>query len=67
MTKFEELIEAVKANNLELVKNLIETKDGNLLIEHSSWLEIELLEIAKKNKFTSLVKYLTQFAHYYTL
>ena len=54
----EELIECVKTNNLRLLSELVETRDGNKRIEHSSWLDIELFEIAYKSGFDNILKYL---------
>jgi hypothetical protein len=53
-----ELIEVVKNNRLDLLIELVEAKDGNKQIEYSSWLDIELFEIAYKNKFDNILKYL---------
>jgi hypothetical protein len=54
----EELIEVVKNNQLDLLIELVETKDGNKQIECSSWLDIKLFEIAYKNSFNNILKYL---------
>ena len=53
-----ELVEAVKTNNLQLLSKLVETKDGNKLIEYFSWLDIELFDIAYKSGFDDILKYL---------
>jgi|GEM_PF-5535643 len=55
---YEELIEAVTNNNLELLVELVEKKDGNRQIESSSWLDIELFDIAHRNSFHNILKYL---------
>lgn len=54
----EDLINSVKANDLELLIKLIETKDGDKHIQHSSWLDIELFEIAHRDKFDIILRYL---------
>jgi SMI1 / KNR4 family (SUKH-1) len=56
--EYEELIEAVRNNNLTLLSELVENRDGNKLIEYSSSLDIELLDIAYDKKFDNILKYL---------
>lgn len=54
----EALLDAVRNNNLTLLTELIETKDGNKLIEYSSSLDINLFEEAYNNQFDEILKYL---------
>lgn len=54
----DELIQAVKNNNLGLLAELVESKDGNKLIEFYSYLDIELFDIAYRNKADNILKYL---------
>lgn len=54
----EELKEAIKNNNLPLLKELIETKDGDQQIEHSTPLDVDLFELAYRNNFDNILQYL---------
>lgn len=55
---YEQLIETVKNNNLDLLTDLVENKDGNKLIECYSSLDIDLFDIAYRNKADNILKYL---------
>ena len=53
-----ELKEAVKNDNLPLLRELIETKDGDKQIEHSTPLDVDLFELAYRNNFDNILQYL---------
>jgi hypothetical protein len=55
---YKELIEAVTQNNLNLLMELVETKDGDKRIEYSSWHDIKLFEIAYNSGFENILIYL---------
>lgn len=56
--QYQDLIEAVSYNNLERLIELVEKKDGNRLIQYSSFLDIELFDTAYTNNFDNILRYL---------
>lgn len=54
----EELIEAVEHNNVALLAELIENRDGDKQIEHSSFLDIKLFKIAYQHGLNNILRYL---------
>lgn len=55
---FKELQNAVLENNLTQLKELIEEKDGNLILKQSSFCDIDLFDKAYNNNLTEILEYL---------
>ena len=56
----EDILKAVRAKDLTLLKILLEQKDGDKIIQLYSWLDIELFDLAYEAKDIQILTYLVE-------